>query len=339
MLSKKKKKLVLHIGSHKTATTFIQGSLANNTDVLRKMGILYPKSGQIYEAHFRLCWKLRDPAFANTPLTEIDDWAALIEEIQADPAEMAIISAEEFGLAINPVRLTALKDIFDIQIVHYLRSPESYMESFYNQFVKDFITRETRPIHTYIAEERLHFLNTRGILEPWLNVFGQDAISLRIFSKDALKDGILHDLFKTIGVNSVPEMAPPGGSALQKVSLQPDALEYLRFVNHGLSVEKGHYDFVIRLVRVASESKALLQSTSAGILSYKARKTLRFRYAGANIWAMKTFLGTEISPFRVDDTPHPPEGFSDRPESADAEALGRVAAMIHNFENALNAPK
>lgn len=325
-----KKRLILHIGSHKTATTFIQGSLAKNTAILSQLGILYPESGKIYDAHFKLCWKLRNQEFANTPLTNIPDWAELIAEIQASPAMTAIVSAEEFGLSINPQRLAPLMDIFDVQIVYYLRSPESFMESFYNQFVKDFITRETRTINTYLAEERVAFLNPRAILEPWVEVFGVDRISLRLFSKTALKNGILADFFKTIGYTEPTGMQPPEVSVLHKVSLPSDALEYLRVANTNLTQEQGHHPFVVKVVQIAQLNKAELETTRAGVLSLKARENLRHRFAGPNIWAAETFWGNSTSPFMVQDTPPPPADFHRRPETADAATIGRVAAMIQN---------
>ena len=48
----------------------------------------------------------------------------------------------------------------------------------YTTFVKDFITRETRTISTYLNEDRLEFLNNRAILEPWLAVFGRKAVQV-----------------------------------------------------------------------------------------------------------------------------------------------------------------
>ena len=138
--------------------------------------MLYPTSGQIYEAHFKLCWRLREGKPESVDLETIPEWADLIEEIKASDAEMAILSCEEFGMSIAPHWLEPLKKHFDVSVLCYLRSPDSYLQSFYNQFVKDFITRETRTISTYLNEDRLEFLNNRAILEPWLAVFGRKAV-------------------------------------------------------------------------------------------------------------------------------------------------------------------
>ncbi|QDL94699.1 hypothetical protein FDP22_22745 (plasmid) [Paroceanicella profunda] len=326
-----RKRLVLHIGSHKTATTFIQGSLVKNQDVLKSHGIIYPRAGQIYDAHFRLCWELRDPKFADLPLTEIGEWARLIEEIQSSPATTAIVSSEEFGLLIAPERLAPLRELFDIQVIYYLRSPDAHLESFYNQFVKDFGTRETRTINHYLAEERLGFLDTRTVLEPWVEVFGARQVSLRIFSRQTLPNGVLQDFLETVGVRQVQGLKSPDVSVLHKVSLPPDALEYLRYANQSLTREQGHHPFVVSLVQMAGKHGDELQTTRAGILSLKSRKTLRFRFADANRWAARTLLDSDRSPFPPRDVPAPPEDFDQRPETADAHVIGRVAALIQNY--------
>lgn len=326
-----RKQLVLHIGSHKTATTHIQGVLARNAPQLAAMGVLYPRAGQIYEAHFRLCWKLRDPKLADRELTAIDDWAALIEEIAASPAGLAILSAEEFGLSTDPARLAVLRDLFDVTVVSYLRSPDGYMQSFYNQFVKDFATRETRTLTAYMTEEPLQFLNTRTILEPWVEVFGAGAIRLRLFdSAVRASGGIMADFFSAIGLNDLPKFRDPNLSVLHKVSLPPDALEYLRFANPYLTREAGHHPFVVDLVRVTQAHADQLATTRAGILSLKARRALRRRYAGQNAWAARILLDSDRTPFPPQEAPAPPADFARRPEQADAGVLGRVAGLLHS---------
>lgn len=328
-----KKRLILHIGSHKTATTHIQGTLACNAMALSRMSILYPEAGQIYDAHFKLGWTLKAPQHQQTPLSDVPEWAALIKEIQASDAQMAIVSSEEFGTEVDPARLVPLTEYFDVTIVSYLRSPDSYMQSFYNQFVKDLETRETRTINTYIAENNLGFLNTRRILEPWLNVFGAQAIKLRLFHQAVKAEGgIVRDFFSAIGVGDLPELNTPAKEVLHKVSLPPDMLEYLRFANPWVQPDVSrHHKFVVKLVDISRKHPQALSRTSAGILSLAARRSLRTRFAGQNAWAARTFLQTDKTPFPPADTPPPPADFSTRPTEADARILGTVAGFLHNF--------
>lgn len=325
-----RKTLFLHIGSHKTATTFLQNALATNPAVLQQLGLLYPQAGRIWEAHFRLCWELKDPALHDRPLERLPLWSELLAELDAAPQPVAVISSEEFGLGLDPARLAALKAHHDVRVIFYLRSPDSYMESFYNQFVKDFGTRETRTIETYMAEEGLFFLDTMRLLRPWIDIFGPAAMRLRLYDRAHLPEGILADFLRTLGFSFWPEFRPPAASVLHKTSLPPDALDYLRLSNRWLDRQEGHHDFVVRLVAMAQDNAAELQATRAGMLSLKARQTLRRRFRDTNYEAAKLLLGAARTPFPPPEAPPPPEDFARRLPEADAAVMGKVAAMIRN---------
>jgi len=328
-----KKRLFLHIGSHKTATTFLQSTLSNNRAVLDDLGILYPRSGRIYQAHFKLSRVLRDRKQQDVALDALGDWPALMEEIDASPHHTAVISAEEFTFRFDPARLAPLRERYDVQVIYYLRSPEGFLESFYNQFVKDFNTRETRRLATYMIEEDLFFLDPMANLRPWAEVFGKQAIRLRLFGPDHLKDGILADFLRVMGCKSIPEFAPADAMVLQKASLPPDVLEYLRLSNRWLTRQEGHYDFVIRLVRMAQGQPDAFQQTQAGILSLKARQTLRKRFRHSSRLAAQSFLGADRTPFPPDQAPPPPADFASRLPEITPEIMGHIATLVQQTEN------
>ena len=327
-----RKRLFLHIGSHKTATTFLQNSFANNPVALAELGILFPRSGMIYQAHFKLSGELRDRSLTDRPLETLPEWVAALAEIDASALPTALLSSEEFGWGLDPQRLAVLSERYDVQIIFYLRSPDSYMESFYNQFVKDFITRETRTIETYVAEEPLGFLDAAKLLKPWADIFGPRAINLRIFDKDNLPGGILPDFLTVLGARNMPTFRPPDPSVLHKVSLPPDALEYLRFANPWLERQAGHHDFVLRLVQISRNYMETLQETRAGLLSLKARQMLRSRFRNSQSMAVKAYRGIDRAPFPVAEAPLPPADFALRKSEADAQVMGKIAALLRNLD-------
>ena len=160
-----RKTVYLHIGSHKTATTSLQSIFSVSDDLLEAAGVLFPKSGRKYQAHHPLAWQLRDEATASTPLDALGDWPALFHEIDASPADVAVVSTEDFEWIQNLDRLEARKQRYEVKVLFYMSSPETYLESFYNQIVKDFVTRETRTLETYMTEEGLFFLDNLRILK------------------------------------------------------------------------------------------------------------------------------------------------------------------------------
>lgn len=330
MTNSAKKRLVLHIGTHKTATTSTQHVLARSPEALARAGILYPQAGRIHMAHFKLSWTLKEPKGRDLRWEEVPEWQALVEEVEASDAHTAIVSTEEFSLSHHPRRFASLAERFDVEILCFLRSQDAFFQSFYNQFVKDFQTRESRTITRYLAEEPLPYLNYRNLLEKWGDVFGFDKVHALDFDASAQRESVLADLFGALGLPLPESLAAPHVDALHKVSLPPDALDYLRFCNPHLTRRERHHAFVVQLVQMALAHKAALNETRAGLLSTRSRRMLRGRFAAQNVWVARTFWGTEANPFPPEAAPPAPEDFETRPEEANAAILGRVAAMIRN---------
>lgn len=324
------KRLFLHIGSHKTATSFLQGSLANSGAALERMGLLYPAAGRAHGAHFPLVWELRDREMQGRSIEEMPGWSAVLEEIDASPHEVAVISAEGLGWSLDPSRLAVLAGRYEVGVIFYLRSPDAHLESFYNQVVKDFATREARTLERYVAEEPLAFLDTLKILAPWAEMFGKAAIKLRLFDKAFLPDGIMADFLRTLGFTSWPEMSGPGEGVAQKVSLPPDALEFLRLTNPWLTEAKGHHDFVNRLGRLAQARPEEFQATRGGLLSPRARQTIRARFRPSQSQAVQAYAGLSRSPYVPAEAPDVP-GWEDRLPEADAKVMAKVAALIRGI--------
>lgn len=327
----KRKKLFFHIGSHKTATTFLQNTLAHNKKVLDGLDILYPVSGRIYDAHFKLAWEISNRKSLDIPLEGLSEWQNLLAEIDAAPHDKIVISSEVFSFNFDPKKLFMLRDLYDVKIVYYLRSPDSFLESFYNQFVKDFDTRETRSLETYMAEEDMLFLDPMHSLRPWMETFGKESIILRIFDKTRMKNGIMSDFMSAIGCNFTPEFSPADITILQKKSLPPDVLEYLRFSNPWLTERGDHHAFVVRLAQLSQAKEDELQQTRSGILSLKARQALRRRFQPSNRRAAELFLGSSEPPFPPETAPHPPKDFSSRLAEATPEVIGKIAALVRNI--------
>ncbi|WP_299658212.1 hypothetical protein [uncultured Tateyamaria sp.] len=326
-----RKTLVLHIGTHKTGTTYIQNVLARNADRLLKAGILYPKSGRIHNAHFKLCWQLRHADFKGAALDAIPEWRGMMDEFRTSKAEIAIVSAEEFAFSIPPKRLADLKAHFDVRVVCFVRSPDTFVQSFYNQFVKDFSTRETRTLTQYLAEENPFFLANRPMLEKWIDVFGRPAVTVHSFEEATRTGELFGAFFKALELQVPPGLQSPSVDILQKVSLPPDALEYLRLSNPYLTKEQGHHGFVVDLVKVVQDHKEKFQTTRSGVLSLASRQMLRERFAPQNTWLAKTFWGQQKNPYPVSQAARPAGDFDTQPEEADVHTLSRVSVLLREL--------
>ena len=133
-----------------------------------------------------------------------------------------------------------------------------------------------------------------------------------------------------MGYKTVPLFNPAAASILHKVSLPPDALEYLRLSNPWLKDAAGHHDFVVRLVQLTQSNPEPFQETRAGILSLRARQTLRARLRANQLQAVHAYNGPGRSPFPANEAVEFP-GYATRLPEADAKVMGKVAALIRGI--------
>lgn len=136
------RKLVLHVGTHKTGTKTLQLFSAVNREEFFKYGVYVPRAGRVELAdrtytpgHHQLAW---DAMYGHDPAA----LRALAEEIAQHPAPLTFVSSEDFEYSIAPRQpLTALREAFEAMGLHvypllYVRRQDSYAESIYAQFVR-----------------------------------------------------------------------------------------------------------------------------------------------------------------------------------------------------------
>jgi hypothetical protein len=192
------RKVIVHGGLPKTGTSSIQYCLANNQSALRKSGILYPISGRPKVrprfGHHLLVWSFTGRRRAS----KHRGWLRLLKEIEESSAETVVLSAEGFSRLKSPdVREVGhhLRE-FDVQIVFYLRDQIEFLKSLFKQRIKadgyagDFAE---------FASRNLWRADYQGLLNRWGDVFGQDAIQMRIYDKIKRPSGVVGDFLNLLG--------------------------------------------------------------------------------------------------------------------------------------------
>ncbi len=184
-MNMKHKRIVIHIGAHKTGTTSVQQFFARHRAALILRGAHYPESCRHHFAQHRLAFALkgrRVPGSADVP-----DFATEIESLRAEigragDATVFVSSEELFSLPREKVELlgAALQGL-QVQILAVLRRPDELFASVYNQKVKDTRNR--------FALRHVGFLSDPSKLSPdlrfdfaldcWAAVFGREAMVVR----------------------------------------------------------------------------------------------------------------------------------------------------------------
>lgn len=126
---------VLHVGPHKTATTWLQHNFHANARALEDAGWLYPQTGErVRVAHHDL---------SDHPAQILDDGSAKVAEIRrigekARAQGLNLLLSSEGFRNWTPEHIERLRDLVgqDMRIVYCLRDPASLFYSFWAQKIK-----------------------------------------------------------------------------------------------------------------------------------------------------------------------------------------------------------
>ena len=200
-MTKKQKTLYLHIGIHKTGTTYIQTVCAKNATILRQNGLLFPDHGRLadsghhnvsyfFSAHNNLC-------FENEPFS-VD---SLVNEIQTAPENKILISSEEFSVC-SIEEIQAIQSAFQEFIVCpivFLRNPFFSIYSIWQEQMK--AGQTDLAFQAFIQQETLMNIALhwqQDIIQKWHHVFGNNLIVVVYDNLRKASQNIVHYLLNTI---------------------------------------------------------------------------------------------------------------------------------------------
>lgn len=239
--------LILHIGYYKTGSTALQESLAQSRDALAEQGYLYPSSGSptagfpnhsglafqlLHEVNAHLPrWYRQSEGFKKFEAGERNAFEELRNEILGSPAETVILSSEEFirfgqepAISAERVRDVLGELRFDrVSIVAYLRRPDHYLESWYNQLVKMStpIARLSDSVEHYFHTAHTDFAR---MLHFWSDKVGCDEMILRDYEKRKDRSAVV-DFSEVLGVS---DDAISAASGAPNPRINNNFIEYAR---------------------------------------------------------------------------------------------------------------
>ena len=198
-MARARKRLIIHIGMHKTGSTSIQRFLSRNRLALRMAGVLYPEScgadGRREPKHNALFTAISHEADHGAPHPVLgpstNQIEAMATRIDASRAGTAILSAEGFS-GEKPAFAKALAPLgeqFNTRIIAFLRRPDEWVESFYRQMILSDEVREARTLEAFLAcpATRAH-VDYCQILDWWAQTFGEKAVRALPYRADSGRD-------------------------------------------------------------------------------------------------------------------------------------------------------
>ncbi|MCD6476478.1 MAG: hypothetical protein J7K85_09515 [Anaerolineaceae bacterium] len=252
------KRIFLHIGTHKTATTTIQKGCVENSTALRNAGWLYPATGMFMVGQHNIAWEMASRH--EQPWNYINYWVrfrpewggvdALKEEIDASSAENVILSSEDFdGLRTERIQLLAEKlSSYTVEVIVYLREQTSLLQSAWAQFIKSgFITIDFAgfldDMLAASSEKQRYFGAYDLFLQPWMAAFGSEHVHPKQFSRDVFQGNVFHDFLLECKVPDVERYTIPEN---QNISPGLKCLELIRILGSKVETMEQRY----RLSRV-----------------------------------------------------------------------------------------
>ena len=215
-------RLHLHIGQPKTATTSIQTFLAANRAALIGEGWLYPEAARQYAAHHLLANFFRKPPY--DWIAEADPGAtraALLAEIDATGCADVILSTEALYGVEDIAAVARYFEGFDTRVVIFLRRQDEWLESAYQEQLKNGATR-LGPADYAAAMDRA--LDYRARVEAWAAIFGAEAIRVSVFEPAADRQPVEATFMAALGAPFGADLTVPPG---KNERLNRDCIAYL----------------------------------------------------------------------------------------------------------------
>jgi hypothetical protein len=187
------KRAILHIGGHKTGSTYLQSAFMINRALLRENGYRVlgtsPKSGAILAFNLKKASKQHHGLFRDAGFIDEEKYLDLATQLKTGQSSI-IISSEEFDdfKPSSAQLLVPLLSTYSVTVVFFHRERSSLLRSFWSQFSKErlcplefktFLHRHTKANFTLIGG-----LEMKTVLHTFSSIFGVK--SVRIISFDGV---------------------------------------------------------------------------------------------------------------------------------------------------------
>lgn len=223
-------KVILHIGSHKTGSTFLQNYAYDNHEALLGHGVYYPQLADAAEVqqHSALALLLR----AENKQPAVEALERLAAEAAGVDADTLLVSGEEFFFATDD-EVTLLRDTLRrrldcrFRVLIYIRNTYDYVRSVLNQHLRF----ESHPLSERELVGFLDVYRPTEIIRRWEAAFGADAVE--VYSYDQHRPRLLDHFLDLLGV---PRLGDP--STIRKLDTNPSIDFLTAFVLNQLLFDK-----------------------------------------------------------------------------------------------------
>ena len=282
------KRLVLHIGTHKTGTTSIQYTLARSERALADQGVIYP-------AHYA---NANNPGHHFLALgTGRERYKALIETIDKAPQGTVILSTELLS-TVPAERVGELVSRYDTNAICLLRRQDEYLESMYRELCKSSFCAQTPDsfVNSVLADEPLLIFSDfkrielraplpadyERLLAGYADLLGEDRVIGIPYDDPAFGDDALNRFCRAAGI-----VVEPIGGGPRNVSFSPEVVELRRRLDASLEEQEKR---TLRPLFWKLNDTIASEQKGQSILGTDQRQRILTHYAASNARLRKRFI-------------------------------------------------
>ncbi|MCV6586773.1 MAG: hypothetical protein OIF47_14670 [Marinibacterium sp.] len=306
-------KLVCHIGTPKTATTYLQKALYTNRPWLLKHGVVYPDLDSVDANHITLFYasaiELHPFAIGHGIKTsrdqaayrqKIDDMLGRAVRKHQRRCHTMVVSSENLtgnmqGDEVGNLAQLLRRHFDDIEIVLYLRRQEEAILSMYAEHMRRGFS--ALRIESFIGNclrtpSALPYLRYRPLIENWTAHFGRASLRVRLFDRDRMLGGdILQDVLGRACPGQVFDYGSAEPVGRENPALSAQALEYLRAMQPHIPFARNGRPNPQRAALADRISQ--LPTEPRAVLSGAHRAKIHDAYQAGNAWVHREWFADE----------------------------------------------
>jgi len=226
------RRLVLHIGTHKTGTTAFQHYMRDNLAFFHQAGLQYRLrdngSAQAHElAHIAMREELMPPMRVNHPELMLDEARLEMTEsirswLSTCRRPIAVMSHEALSFLRTKAEIERLKDLVGddrkISILLVVRKPSDYLRTWKDQLQKmGWPDKSGFPTSVYYTEPDSWLVDYQQLIDVYTASFGAESVTVLSYEDEMDRYGsIVPALLRECGYH--PNSIPPGWDRKRNVS-------------------------------------------------------------------------------------------------------------------------
>lgn len=207
-------KIILHIGSSKSGSTFLQHFCDTNRAKLLDYGIWYPEFGQFWQESrpHKQAGHSQFIQAAHRGDQSLLQKLTCTDRLFEKPVHTVLLSSEAFFLMDNPANLLDYLNDFDVSVLAYLRRQDRWANSQYCEFVAGgAIGKVSVDIKSWLQDKKtVYRMSYERLLGTWSDQVGRDNVQVRRYGRQYFKGGeLIIDFLDAIGVSDDLQFIKP----------------------------------------------------------------------------------------------------------------------------------